>query len=95
MLKSKVVGKRVKVTWSDIKRVECGELLTCAVAKALNRQTKQRGWKVNCPANIESPYRVAYTVVSRDENKVENFIMNFDKGKKVRPISFDMVRVAW
>lgn len=94
MLKSKFTKKRVQVTWSDIKQSQCGEPLTCAVAKALNRQHKQRGWFVNCAAEIKSPYHVIYSVVSKDVSKVEKFISDFDDGVKVKPIAFDIVRVV-
>ncbi len=90
--KMKREKKRVHVTWSDIKRAECGDPLTCAIAKALNRQCKQRGWHVHSASEIQSPYYTNYAVVDKDEYKVDNFIQMFDSGEKVRPISFDLVR---
>ena len=83
--------KRIRLTWHDIKSADCGEPQTCAVAKALNRCCKQKGWTVVDPDDIHSPYKVAYQVVKKDALKVSNFIIDFDNKRKVRPIAFDIV----
>lgn len=85
------MSKMVQVKQCDIVRGECGDNKKCALARALNRTFKQKGWGIRGAYDISSPYNRKYRVVNNDYDKVSNFIDKFDDKLKVRPIKFSII----
>jgi len=86
-----MMSKVVQVKQCDIVRGECGDTQKCALARALNRTFKQKGWAIGAADDISSPYKKNYRVVNKDYQKVNQFINRFDSQEKVKPIKFSII----
>lgn len=84
------MSKVVQVKQCDIIRGECGYVAKCALARALNRTFKQKGWTISSNQIIRSPYNKAYRTLARDSDKVNRFLDKFDSRMNVRPIKFSI-----
>ena len=78
----------IKVTKTDIKLGKRENRSSCPIARATRRVTKQRHVGVDeCEMTWGSQYRLWAAELPREAQK---FIRAFDKGKPVKPFSFQV-----
>lgn len=78
---------KIQVTQDDIDKGEIENPNTCAIARAVKRETHRRHVGIYEDNGIEiekDHYKMPWT------KTIRNFIDRFDKGEKVRPFSFEL-----